>query len=126
MTEKIQLSVSAGNSTSEGWAELQLLTTGQRLRRAAKPFLIGLGVLLSLILVPLIHFIALGVFILCSLYAVSRYRGRALLTSAYGRCPNCDTDSSFFVWDGNQPPSWPMRSYCLKCDAGVKLKPEAK
>lgn len=124
MTEKLKLSITVGRAAGEGWAELEPLTTAQRLRRAAKPFLIGLAVLLSVLLIPLIHFIGLGIFILCSLYALSKLRARSLLTAAYGHCPHCNTDASFFVWDGRQPPDWPMRSYCLHCDAGVKLTPQ--
>ena len=75
--------------------EIQTLSTGERLRRGATPPMIGLGVAIMVLPIPIVHFAVPPMAILCGLaLGVRRALQREIIATARGCCPFCGAEQS--------------------------------
>lgn len=84
-----------GVAPSRAEVETRTLTAGARLRRAGKAPLIGLGVAILVLPIPVVHFAVPPLALVAGLVIGARRIGQGeLFTSARGRCPFCGTEQS--------------------------------
>jgi hypothetical protein len=98
---------------------------GRRLLGAGVCFLIGLGVGVLLLPVPLIHLFGVMFFLGMSGLALKRLATGRVLKSAWGRCPSCHAEQALFVGLGGRRAKFPVATTCPACHVGLDLFPLA-
>jgi hypothetical protein len=84
-----------GAAPSPARIEIRSLTTGERLRRAGKAPLIGLGVAILVLPIPVVHFAVPPLALISGVVVgIRRMSQRELFVSARGPCPFCGTEQS--------------------------------
>ncbi|HTS87508.1 MAG TPA: hypothetical protein VMG41_03375 [Gemmatimonadales bacterium] len=85
-----------GAKPSTADVEVKRLTAGERLRRGAMAPLIGLGVAVAVLPIPIVHLAVPPMAIVSSIFwGVHRARVAEVFASAHGPCPFCGADQTF-------------------------------
>lgn len=106
-----------GAAASVAETTVQTMSTGERLRRAALAPLIGIGVAILVLPIPVVHFAVPPAAIVGGLVlGIRRLTQRELFVTAHGPCPFCGTEQTLGV---NGSPFRLPRA--LKCRACLRL-----
>lgn len=117
----IRTRASAGGS-GEGVAERGRPTRAERGKRAGIMLLVGLGVALLFLPIPLIHLFGLFFFLVVALLAGQRLMTGAVLRSARGTCGSCGREGRYFVGLGWRPFRLPVKTSCPHCAIALTLE----
>ena len=108
-----------GAAPTTARVELDILSRGDRLKRSAAIF--GLGLLAALIAlpIPLVHFVFVpGAVLAGAVLSIRRLHQGEIFRSASGPCPYCATEQSFTVLGRF---TLPKRLYCEACHQQLVL-----
>lgn len=123
MRIEVQVAGRSGSDRSPGWVEVDELSLGRRIRLAGRTALIGLGLGLVFLPIPLIHLFGVMVFIGSLVLAVRRFQTRRAIRGAGGSCPGCHQEGSFFVGLGTSRFRLPISTSCRHCAMALTLLP---
>ena len=102
-----------GAEPTAAQVELDLLSRGERLKRATLILAAGLLAALIALPIPLVHFVFVpGALVAGAVLAVARLRQREIFRSARGACPYCSTEQRFTVMGRFK---LPKKIYCQSC-----------
>jgi len=113
----------SGRDAGTGTIEFAQPSIGRRLAMAGLMFVVGLGVGLLLLPVPLIHLFGIFFFVTMTGLAAKRLVTRRVLRGASGRCPDCGKETRFFVGFGGRGIKFPIRTDCKQCHVRLMLWP---
>ena len=100
--------------------ELDVLTTGERVRRAGTIFGVGLIAALIALPIPLVHFVFVpGALAAGIVLAAVRLRQGEIFRSARGACPYCAAEQSFTVMGRF---TLPKKLHCGSCHRQLALE----
>ncbi len=121
-TERVCRLVGYHPDATEAVLEVDELSTGRRLGRAAKGFATWFGAAVVSVFIPIAHFVLVPACLIgAALVLVSRLRTRALVVRAHGRCPDCGAEQDLDVLG---PGRGTVRAVsCRSCYRGLELRP---
>jgi hypothetical protein len=103
-----------GTPPSRAEVEVGSLSTGERLRRAAIAPVIGLGVSLAVIPIPIVHFAVPPVALVTGVVmGIRRALQSEIITRATGACPFCGAQQTLGLTD--TPYRMPRELKCHSC-----------
>ena len=117
----VAITAEDGHAGGQGEIEFARPPLGRRLWKSGVLLLAGLGVGLLFLPVPLIHLFGVMFFLGMLGLAVKRLLARQVLKGAWGRCPACDKDGTYFVGFGGRRLDFPVRTSCPQCNLGLVL-----
>ena len=97
----------------------------RRLWKAGVLFLIGVGVGLVLLPIPLIHLAGIMFFLAMTGLAIRRFFSTRVLKGAHGTCPSCKQEGEYFVGFGGRRLAFPITTSCPRCNVSLELGPAA-
>jgi hypothetical protein len=109
-----------GAAPSRAQVETRVLTAGERLRRAGKAPLLGLGIAILVLPIPVVHFAVPPIALIAGVViGVRRMGQRELFVSARGVCPFCGTEQSLGL--SGSAYDLPRGIKCHSCLRGMTL-----
>ena len=100
--------------------ELDVLTSGERMKRAGVIFGAGLIAALIALPIPLVHFVFVpGALVAGVVLAAVRLRQEEIFRSASGACPYCGAEQRFTVMG---PFKLPKKLHCGSCQRQLSLE----
>lgn len=126
MTVPVSIRATNGSGPTSGTVEIGERTLRERLRQSGLILAAALIVGLLFLPVPLIHLFGVLAAVGGTVFAVRRFRVRALVLRAAGQCPSCLANTTFFTVGGLRAARWPFTTSCFACGIGVQLEPMAE
>ncbi len=114
-TREVHLPLSGwGSATSEATLTVATLTLGERLRRGAMAPLIGLGIAILVVPIPVVHFMVPPLAILGGIaIGLRRMTTKDVILSAHGPCPFCGTNQTLGLTGSAY--TMPRNLHCRSC-----------
>ncbi len=85
-----------GTTSSEAQVTIGRLTAGERLKRAAMGPVVGLGIAVIVLPIPIVHIIVPPLALIGGVvFGVMRGATHEIITAAHGPCPFCGTEQTF-------------------------------
>ena len=119
----VQIQAQDGHTGDQGVVTVAKPSFGRRLASASLLELIGAGIGVLLLPVPLIHLFGLMFFLGMTGLALKQLATGRVLRSARGRCPSCGTEQSLYVGLGGRRASFPVSTSCPACHVRLDLFP---